>query len=619
MPRLNEITSTEKLLNVIRSKDNKVSENNPDLRGGSPFKKIFKYSFPEIFSRHQSVTIGIDISSEYLRMVKAARISDNRWKLIEWKCLALPDNLSKWSAEFADYLRSEIALFCGSAKGLSIWVLMSAANVEVRHIRIPKVSNKDTANAVYRTIKKEVPFDDNSNFIDFEVQGEVLEQGITRLTVMVYLAPVNEVNQIQSVFSKIQLPLTGISIVPFAIQNIFRSSRSIGFEERFAILFIGNEFSRIDIYKSGNLVMTRDIKAGINSMVETLMEELSSGQRSFALKRAGLNIDRELSRKILFSLAPDPRVAKNDFSPVLDKEAIFSMIMPAIERVVRQVERTFGHYLAQPGNEKIEKIYVSGVLSVYKPLVDYAGEQLGIKSEILDVFGRLTSVLSEDVKSTPLPERIGFIPAVGAALSDPNHTLNLTFTYKDREKESGIKRINRNIFMTFAAAVFICSVVFGYQHYVARQKNIVLTRLVQQFTEKGVYINRDMITEVGSTIKQQQQVSKAYSKRYMGMAVISELSAITPSDIGLVRLKVSLGDVNSADKGHQVEEGKAENVFVYGLIPGDRNHAEAALSRYVVKLDSSPMFTNISVKENNYVPSSKGGAGLYFTINMKIG
>ncbi|MDD5435218.1 MAG: hypothetical protein PH343_07295, partial [Nitrospira sp.] len=580
MPRLNEITSTEKLLNLIRGKDNKISEKPHSFHGGFHYKKFLKNPFNKIIPRNESATLGIDIGYESLRLVKITRTSDNKWRLLDWKCVPIPVNISKWSAEFAAYLKSEILLFCSSVRGLNIWILMSAANVEVRHIRIPKVSKKEIANAVYWTVKKEVPFDEKENFIDFELHGEIIDQGITKLLIMAYIAPVKEVEDIKSFFAKIDLPLSGITIVPFAIQNIFRPGRENGFGGRYAILFIGNDFSRIDIYDRRNLVMTRDIKAGTNSMIDSLIDEISLRQKSSGTAEAGIHVDREDARKMLFSLDPESHHAQEkDFPVSLKSEEIFAMTLPALERAVRQVERTFGHYAAQSGNEKVEHVYVSGVLSVYKPLVNYVGEQLGIKSETLDVFNQQVCSLDEDEIKDVFSDRVAFIPALGAALSENKHTLNLKFTYKDKENESDIKRLNRNIFIAFASAFFICAVILGYQGYVIRQKKIELTRLEKKMPQNIVYVKRDMVRQMVSTINGQQAELKLYSKRYMGVAVVGELSALTPPDIGLTRLRVSLGSLGSGEKKTESDGGASETVLIDGLIKGDRNYAEAALSR----------------------------------------
>ena len=97
---------------------------------------------------------------------------------------------------------------------------------------------------------------------------------------MVYTAPREEIDELKGLFSQIGLPLTGISITPFAIQNLFKTEWiPPAVEGTVASLFIGNDFSRIDIFSKGKLIMTRGIKAGINSMVESLMERFGTERK----------------------------------------------------------------------------------------------------------------------------------------------------------------------------------------------------------------------------------------------------------------------------------------------------------------------------------------------------
>ena len=53
----------------------------------------------------------------------------------------------------------------------------------------------------------------------------------------------------------------------------------------------------------------------------------------------------------------------------------------------------------------------------------------------------------EDDRS--VSERIAFGPALGLAFSNNDHTPNLLFTYKDKEREASVIRINRAVFAAF--------------------------------------------------------------------------------------------------------------------------------------------------------------------------
>ena len=205
----------------------------------------------------------------------------------------------------------------------------------------PKSRKNRLDNVVYWTAKKEAPFDEKEMIFDFKLQGEVIEQGIPKLAAMVYTAPRQEVEELKNLFSRIGWPLTGITIAPFSIQNLFRTEWIPSPEGTIASLFIGTDFSRIDIYAEGNLVMTRDIRAGLNSLVDALADWFNEMKTN----PDGPALTPEQGRKILQSLSPDsPPLQETDAGFGLGKEAIFEKIEPALDRLARQVERTFEHY-----------------------------------------------------------------------------------------------------------------------------------------------------------------------------------------------------------------------------------------------------------------------------------
>ena len=83
-----------------------------------------------------------------------------------------------------------------------------------------------------------------------------------------------EINELKDLFNKAGFPLSGISIVPFAFQSLLRTGRIDTREMHVASLYIGRDWSRIDIFSEGNLMLSRGIKAGVKTMIEALRTEI---------------------------------------------------------------------------------------------------------------------------------------------------------------------------------------------------------------------------------------------------------------------------------------------------------------------------------------------------------
>jgi Tfp pilus assembly PilM family ATPase len=612
--RLSDTTSTEKLLKVIRSKKDEVP---PAPMGAAnpvpPKTGRSKTPLPKLINLRKSSTVGIDIGHDYLRLVRAEETAGGKLEIVDRRRFAVPPRTPRDSPEFAAFLKSSLALICGSAKQPDLWVNMSAAGVDVRHVRIPRVSKKQLSNVVYWTTRKETPFDEKEMIFDFETQGEVIEQGIPKTAVMVYTAPRREIEDVKALFSRIGRPLTGISIVPFAVQNLFRTAWIPAIEGTVASLFIGNDFSRIDVYSRDNLVMTRGIKAGLSSMAEALMDRLN--ERKQDPEAPALTIEQ--CRKIIRSLSPDsPPLQETDAGVDLKEEDIFGMIQPALERLSLQVERTIEHYAVMMPGEGIARIFVSGAMNIYQPIVEYVGVQLGIPSAVLDPLSEQESAVCPDVDDTGcVSERIAFGPALGLALSDSNYTPNLMFTYRDKERQASIKRINQAVFAGFIAVVLICSVAFIYQNQAIKQQKAEIAGLETEFARLGAPVDRNQILQLVAKVKQRNELSKVYAERYLGMVLISELAALTPKDIRFTDLKITLGPSPVGAK--DAAKARVDEIIVEGLILGERQMFETSLAGYTMSLEASPLFKQVVVQKNSVEPYLKGEA-LHFTLSIKV-
>jgi Tfp pilus assembly PilM family ATPase len=530
--------------------------------------------------------------------------------------------------------------FCGSEKNINIWAIMSAANVSIRHIRVPKIAKSQVENAVFWSVKKEMPFNEKETLLDFEILEEVVEEGAPKWLVMAYTAPSREVQELRGLFSKAGLPLAGISIVPFAIQNVLRTGWIPVMEDDVASLFIGNDFSRIDIYSKGSMIMTRGIKAGINSMVESLLEALQDRDRDAPDREPGKTpaVTMAQARKVLFSLSPDSEPLKaQDAGFDLTEEMKFELITPALERLVRQVERTFEHFKTNIGTDKVSRLFVTSAMNVYPPLIAYVGEHLGIETDVLDPFRAASFLSADDHRMISLSERVSLLPALGMALSDNAHTPNLLFTAKDKQQVVKMARVNRILIAISAAAALASVGIFLYELGAIEKKKSDIAGLQKQLVQYQPRIEKQNIMQMLSAARTQKFSSGAYSERYRGMAVIGELSALTPANVRLISLKTDLGAVlqdkdrdpakapATAEKKDAAKEppketaaaGKTGNVVLEGFIFGSRLTLESSLAGYIIQLQSSPVFRQVTIQKNNIERLQQKDI-LRFTINMKL-
>lgn len=608
-----EISSTEKLLDLIRSgerPDKTSASRDLSYRGERGFRSTKRKL------ARGSVSVGVDIGEREIRLVKVERTSDNEWKLLDCRKVLFEKDLTFDVPECADFLKVEMTRFCGPARGINIWGSIPSPRVDVQHIRIPRVGKKKIENAVYWTAKKNIPFDDNETIFDFEVQGEVVESGVKKLAVVVYTAPKEEVEKMRTLFESAGFPLAGITIAPFAIQNIFKNNWIPSFEETAATLYIDRDWSRIDIFSDGVFVMTRCIKAGINSMIESLMEVYNESRKDIPVSNisstAKTSMTFEEASELVFGLSQDSLPHALDIKEFgLEEREIFEMVNPALERLVRQIDRTFEYCNATFGKGAVSFIYVFSAMNVYQPVVDYIGDQLGIGMDVLDPFAPGNPYGGTITADISLSERVFFAQALGLSLSDPQETFNFIFTYKDKAQEESKKKLNVSI---LSFLVFI--ICFGFAYYlwlghIVDEKEVRITQLEEKLL-RGIQLNEEIILTAAMDIKKQYKDLKIYRERYLGIAVLGELSSLTPSNIRLFSVEADM----SAGLN---DEGKDDVriLMVNGIVTGNDNSFEASLARYVFALQESSLFDRaiISKKDKD---NFKGNEGLRFTLKVEF-
>jgi len=610
-----DINSTERLLNVIRGTSKSPATSEDKAGNASNIKKTTNkqtITRPKAFTGKHRYTIGVDIAEGFINLAKVTKISDGKPFLVDQKVIKLRTQPAISPSEYVELLRSSLVEFVGSIEACEIWTTMSSADVNVHHIKIPRVPKKQLENVIYWTAKKENPIDEKEMIFDFEIQGEIIDQGIPKYSVMVYSAPRSEVERIKLMFSSAGVSLAGITVAPFALQNFFRTKWIDSTEKTYASLFIGNDFSRIDVYSNQNLVMTRGIKTGISSMMEVIEDSIADADPED-------KPNKEQIQKFLSTLLLTPEKATVAESGLEWMESgIFELIAPVLERLIRQVERTLEYYTSSVGYEKVEKLYVSSIINLfYSPFLNYVSDQLGTKAEFFDPFEGKN--VSESGGSIQPAMKALLIQAIGLSLSDRKYTPNIIFTYIEKNKEISQRRINRAIFATFGVLLMICLAVLFFQSIETKKLNDRRVQLEKQLAAYHPILSKDKINRLAEDIKMRRQINRQYAQKYRSVALIGELSALTPNSIKLINIRMtSPHSQTSENKKDAQTQDKDEGITIEGVVLGDRSQLDSILTQYIVSLERSPMLQSVNLQKSNIVNHRKKEI-LHFSIHAKIG
>lgn len=612
MTGTDQISSTEKLLGIIRkkgqlpkpAKDIRLTANRPESPLYSHRKKVFPFS--------KSVTVGVVVGHKDLTLAMMSSMGERKYQLLDFQKIPLGPEVGKGHPQFPFFLKNALKQFCGDYDKINIWSTIPSARVEIRFLKIPKVPESQIANAVYWSYKKLVPFDDKEMIFDFELLGEAIENGSRRIQTVAYSAPRVEVDSWKKLFSEIGFTLAGLSIVPFALRNLFRANIIDHHKDHVCSLYIGQDWSRIDIFSEGNLVLSRDIKTGMNSFIESIrsgintkrqyekfgvepaamapledMGQIREGRQSdLALEAADRDEARHLFFRLIRQTESNERTAPSD--PPSEAETL-DMISPVLDRLIRQVERTLGHFTLHFNNKQVGKIYLGGEISGRNPIVEMMGDQLSYPISHLNPFS--TSIVPLDHPRFPqtISERDSFVPAIGSALSTLAVTPNLIYTYRSKAIQAKIQRMNRVVFSAFILLTLVCLGVYYRQGWIANQKKQQVSLLEKQYAGQSPIINQSLLQQMVAKVETDQKKIIVNAQRYLGASLLNELAELTPGNIRLFTVKLDLG--RGIDKGKVPQRA----LLMEGLVTDTPLEQESSLAQYLFKLNNSPLFKTSTV------------------------
>lgn len=628
MAKHDDIQSTEKLLNLIRTQDqiDTTDTDSPpptNTLADISVKKNRK-SIAEAVRLRKKIVIGVDVGHTYIKLAKIQHNSDKSYELLDYLDIPLQKSFSLKDPKILELLKSTMHRFVDSNTNTSIWSAITSADVETRCIHIPKLPAKQIHNAVFWTFTKKVPLNQPEEVLDYEILGDITEAGVKKTEITAFKAPREEIEALKNAFQSIGYPLNGISIVPFAIQNLFRTRILVHRDEDVCCLFIGRDWSRIAIYSNGNIVLSRGIKAGMRSMIEAInvrnhqkgdwSEENSEDplpETNYAERSATID---PASQKLFFDFIASsedistPTDTLKGYSPA----QVFQMLRPAMERLIRQIERTFEHYTLNFRHEGVRRLFLSGPITASKLVVDHIGKQLDLPIMVMDPFGPDPAFYEQVNIPKSVADRESYVPAIGLALSNNQRTPNFLFTHQDRDQVNRERSNNMRVLTASLIILIILIAFFSFQERRLDQKRIEVARLNDQLYAFNPPAEQNTLLALYAKTKSKRQTIRRIAERFAPLAVVNELARLTPSHIRLLNLE-------STYTGNDTEkpEGSAGSLTVQGIIFGDSTTLETSLTSYLFSLRNSQLFSkpNIVNKQDAFY---NGRQVLKFNVRLEI-
>lgn len=616
----------------------------------------------------KNVRLGVEFAGQLIRMVKLT-LASGRFKSLEFKTVAVPEQ-GPDAPELSLVLRLALKDFLGKTEA-DVWAMVPAESADLRFLQVPKTSKKQLSNAVYWTAKKEAAFDDSDVAFDYELQGEVMEKGSPRLSVLAYTVKRDEFEKLRNLFLHAGYPLTGITLPSVAMRNLLRGGWVENGGQTRACLHLGGDFSRLEIFGGGELQFVRVLKGGLSAMAQALseaskelppsppkaaaekseepvamvpeaplfsaripieIESMGPGPAVVAEPPKGLTVEE--ARVLLENMSGGPGTLPEDHpGRHLSAPDVLEMLKPAWERLLRQVQMTFSHHAVTLGNEQVGSLTLSGPLGGDPGLLEYLGEKLGVPCELFDPLspenlGRLQVA----APAFSLPERQPYGLVLGLTVADRS-ACNLLYTYKQKEEEDRVAALNRVVALSWLGVAGVILGFFVWQQTQLYSKQKVLDGLEAKLREYQPQVDMPLLLSTGSKVRQAVDNMRRFANRDLAAAVMRDVTELTPENVKLFNISLDLGTPEEQPLGPQEGQakpgqpkprpgGKAraelDTLTLEGYVKGDSQILESLLSAYLVRLRTSPLLGEPSVTKRSLEVTAAGEDVLRFTLSCQV-
>ncbi len=579
----------------------------------NPPQSDHKNIFAQMFTKSSGVKVGIDIQPNCIHLVKSQGKTKElldchteKFQLHDTDDTPLFNN-----NDFKAILAQTLKNFCRNDRRPEIWCSFGTLKVIIHNIDIPKIKESEISNAVFWSTKKSVEFDPQKEIFDFSILKEIVKHGQTRLLTLVTLVSKDDISGLQKTFKDIGFKLTGISYPPAATQNLL-SFYNISDPKEVAVHLRLKEFnSFIDLFCNNQMIFSREIKTDTNSFIESCQEVAG---------KLGLDIDEQTASHLLFRNSDESGTPRADYKEISQKINLTEL--PVIERLTRQLNRTFEYCANNFNIPKINTLCTSGEYILRSSILLEIQKNLDVTCKILPPLGtnnKCRPAFKQGIQNN-------LSTAAGLALSIRTKTKNFLYTYADRRKDILIKKNNRNISIaTIIAAMLAGGLIFYQLHQVSLKKLKIKNlnaQLEQNYKQAPRSRNSTFITQALEKLNNINLDNQIKISRFQILAALSELNAVIPKHIKLTFLLMT--DYNGKNRRKRggnksnLDKKLPKKIILVGYVNGSISQQDFTLLNFIKDLSSLNLARDpilIDKKHGNYTNSDIIKFNIELTVN----
>jgi len=543
-------------------------------------------------------TIGLDIGSHSIKLVGLKMTSKGPF-LTHAGIKGIPYGGNKEDvntiSEILRTLVSEVGL-----KTKKVSLTISGSGVNISRIIVPSMPKAELKEAVRWEIKGQLPFPVETAQIDFHILGEVIEDKVKKLDLMVVACPNHLIDQTLSIARGAGLQPVHLDVGPFALWNALLTWGRVKKEEEVALIDLGADKTSIHLFKEGILQFSREVTPAGADITRAIIEGIGTGEEPDILYEKAERIKKELGI---------PSEARNEktVEESIDLSKVSFHMRPVLERMAAEIGRSLDYYKNQFNVDRIDRVLLTGGCAHLKNFSSYLGNELRLPVEH---FNPLREILFDSKKiDAEILDQMGsrFTVAAGVALPQPKRIEFLPAREPILTKARIVKSIP--VLVPLIALLIFSWIIWNKSGQLISIKQERDAKMAKVTNIETLQAKLTLLKE--KEIKVKQELSLFPSSVIVSVPyqeVLREFSHIVPDNVTLKLLSVQAKakplkkevPASKSQEGESQQDEKRE-LHITGIAFGSDIQCLTALAQIIEGLEKSPLFKNaklLSADEN---------------------
>jgi hypothetical protein len=189
---------------------------------------------------------------------------------------------------------------------------------------------------------------------------------------------------------------------------------------------------------------------------------------------------------------------------------------------------------------------------------------------------------------------------------------NFLHTHHERAQRETRQVFNSVVFGLFLLTMLALVGYNSWQKHDLLARHQQITDLQKELEAFVPLLKPETVLVLAAKAKEANTRLGQYTEKYLGMAIIAELSRLTPEEIAMFRMDIRL------PRQTKDEEATARRILsIGGIIQGERLDLEPSLAAYMVRMKTSPLFSDPRIIDKSF-EMRDGREVLRFTAELEV-